>query len=139
MRTHRSCILQGSLLVVSNDSFEKITETFVTTNVVPACHLQKQLFERVQTSKLMPCDRVREPCTEHHELVLLLAFPQPAGSAHGAVKTSQLATRSRIHVAHTGDYGMRLIVKIQAVRHQFFEFDLRRPLAIAKTAWSSAP
>ena len=66
---------------------------------------------------------------KHHELVLPFAFRRADGAAYGVVETPQLALGARIHVAHAHDDDVGLIVEIEAVGDQLFEFDVgRRPV-----------
>src|ERR1035438_1870949 len=78
---------------------------------------------------------VGEGRAQHDELVLPLAFGGAYGAAYGAVEAPQLALGAGIHVAHAADNGVRLVVQVEAVADQLFEFDFGRSLhAIAVEA-----
>src|SRR5688572_20215379 len=89
----------------------------------------------------MPCDRISQSGTEHHELMLTLALRSAACPSDSVVQPAQLALRARIHVPHACDYAVGLVVQVKAIRNQLVKVDLRRahPIAVPVTIAISVP
>src|SRR5262249_51651037 len=45
---------------------------------------------------------------------------------HGVIQPAQLALGTAVHIAHASHHRVRLIVEIQAVRDELFQFDIGR-------------
>src|SRR5258708_26031985 len=125
-----------SLFVVGDDGFEKIAEALVAQRGILARHLQQQLLERIETSQRMARDGVSQPCAQHHELLLTLAFRCADRAAHCIVETPQLAFGPGVHVAPAAYHSVRLVVEIHRIRDQFLDIHVGRafePASIAPT------
>ena len=101
-------------------------ESFVPVRIVSARHLQQQPLQRIQTAQGMPGNGIRQTRAQHDELMLTLALRRADGAAHGVVQPPELALGAAIHIPHAGDNGVRLIVEIQAVGNELFQFNVRR-------------
>ncbi len=109
-------------------------KTFVTAQVVLARHLQQQLLQLVEAAQAVARDGVSQARAQHHEFVLALAFGRAHGAPHGAVQAPQLALGAGVHVAHAADDAVRLVIQIEAVRHEFFQLDFGRSLGTSAVA-----
>src|SRR4051794_4610033 len=72
------------------------------------------------------------------ELVLPFRFGSARGSPHCIVEAPQLTLGSGIHVAHSADYDVGLIIQIEAIRDKFVQVYLGRPLGPSITPAGSA-
>ena len=122
------------LLVVSNNGFEKIAEPFVAARFILARDLKQQAFQLIETTESVTRDGVGETGAQHHELVLALILGRASGAAYGVVETAELAARAGIEIAHAADDDVSLVVEIEAVGDQLFEFDLGRAIETALAA-----
>ena len=86
----------------------------------------------------MARDGVGQTGAQHDELVLAFVLRRAGGPAHGVVEAAQLAARAGIHIAHAADDDVRLVVQVQAVADELFEFDLGRSVEAALAAAVSA-
>src|SRR4051812_4908016 len=75
----------------------------------------------------MTRDGVCQTRSNHHELVLPFRFGRAGGPPHCVVETPELALGAGIHVAHSADYDVRLIIQIEAIRDEFVQVNLGRP------------
>ncbi len=80
----------------------------------------------------MARNRISQSRAQHHKLVLALRFRGARGAPDSAVESAQLAARAGIHIAHSADDGVRLIVQIKAVVNQFVEFDFTEHVGTAR-------
>jgi hypothetical protein len=77
---------------------------------------------------------VSQPRAQHDEVMLAVAFRSAYRAADGVIKPAQLALGAAIHIAHTRHYGMGLVIEIQTVGHQLFEFDFAKAVKGPGTA-----
>jgi hypothetical protein len=131
------------LFVIGDDSFEEISEAFVASGFVFACHLEEQAFQLVQASQAVTGDGIGEARSKHDELVLTLVFGCAGSSAHGVVKAAKSTASAGIHIAHAGDDDVGLVVQVEAVSDELVDFDFGRAVTeaaasmLASLAWSA--
>src|SRR5215217_4176435 len=87
----------------------------------------------------MARDRIGKARSQHHKLVLLVAFGRLACAPHCVIETPELASGARVHVAHSRNDGMSLVIEIQAIGDQLVEVDFRGPFEPALAAATISP
>src|SRR4029078_11948753 len=77
---------------------------------------------------------------QHDEVMLAFALGSAHRPPHRIIQPTQLALGAGIHVAHAGYDGVGLVIQIQTVGDQFFQFDFRSHLeGTAATGSVTAP
>ncbi len=126
------------LLVVGNDGLEEIAEALVATDIVLAGDLQKQALERIEAAQGVTGNGIGQPCSDHDEFMLAVAFRGAGGAPDCIVEPAKLALCAGIHIAHPAHNDMSLIVEIETVCDQFLDIDLRGAFAAPVTGSTSA-
>jgi hypothetical protein len=112
------------LFVISDDRFEEISEAFVASGFVFAGYLEEQAFELVEAAESVARNGVSEAGSKHDEFVLAFIFGGSGGSTDGVVEAAQGAAGTGIHVAHAGDNDVGLVIEVEAIADELFNFDL---------------
>src|SRR5437764_5116762 len=88
----------------------------------------------------MPRNRIRKTGTHHHKFMLAFAFGSTCCPAYRVVQAAQLAFGAGIHVAHSANYNVRLVVQVQTIGNQFVQIDFGWPFttSLTRAAWTTA-